>query len=94
MFAVGMLSLLAMFGMMHIYVLYALVVMIIAKFIRRTGDYKSFKANMLAFTVFNTWTWGFLMKMLLVRKYYIELNMMMVKNILKKRVFFNARSFN
>lgn len=80
-FILGMLSPLFMFVMGHTYVLplHALIVMLIAEFIRRVGNYKSFKANMISFAVFNTWICGSLMQMLLARERYIELSMMMGK---------------
>lgn len=80
-FILGMLSPLLMFVMGHTLVLplHALVVMFIAEMIRRSGEYKSFKHNMLAFAVFNTWICGSLMQMLLAREQYIELSMMMGK---------------
>ena len=77
----GMLSPLIMFLVGHTYVLvlHALVVMFIAEMIRRVGNYKSLKFNMIAFAVFNTWICGSLMQMLWAREKYIELSMMMGK---------------
>lgn len=80
-FILGMLSPLIMFLLGHTYVLvlHALVVMFIAEMIRRVGNYKSLKFNMIAFAVFNTWICGSLMQMLWAREKYIELSMMMGK---------------
>ena len=80
-FILGMLSPLIMFLVGHTYVLvlHALVVMFIAEMIRRVGNYKSLKFNMIAFAVFNTWICGSLMQMLWAREKYIELSMMMGK---------------
>lgn len=81
-FILGMLSPLLMFAMGHTYVLavHALIVMFIAEMLRRMGDYRSFKYNMLAFAIFNTWICGSLMQMLLAKEKYIELSMMMGKD--------------
>lgn len=74
-FILGILSPLLMFSMGHTYVIFvhAIIVMAIAELIRRAGDYKSFKNNMLAFAVFNTWICGSLMQMLLVKDRYFEM---------------------
>src|SRR3712207_1614137 len=54
-FILGMLSPLIMFAMGHTYVLavHALIVMFIAEMLRKIGNYRSFKYNMLAFSIFN-----------------------------------------
>lgn len=41
--------------------------------LRKKGEYKSFKYNMLSFAVFNTWICGFLMQILLAKDKVIEL---------------------
>lgn len=81
-FILGMISPLVMFAMGHTYVLptISLIVMILAELIRRKGGYKSFKYEMISFAVFNTWICGSLMQMLLAKKKYIELSMMMGKD--------------
>lgn len=81
-FILGMLSPFIMFAMGHTYVLavHALIVMFIAEMIRRAGNYNSFKYNMFAFAIFNTWICGALMQMLLAKEKYIELSMMMGKD--------------
>ena len=66
-------------GHTYILVLHAFVVILIAELIRRTGNYNSFKYNMLSFAIFNTWICGSLMQMLWAREKYIELSMMMGK---------------
>lgn len=78
-FILGMLSPLLMFIMGHTYVLavHALIVMFIAEMIRKAGNYNSFKHNMLAFAIFNTWICGSLMQMLWAKEQYIKLSMMM-----------------
>lgn len=80
-FILGILSPLLMFAMGHTYVLaiHALVVMFIAEMIRRAGNYNSFKYNMIAFAIYNTWICGSLMQMLWAKEKYIELSMMMGK---------------
>ncbi len=80
-FILGILSPFLMFAMGHTYVIavHAIVVMLIAEMIRRVGEYKSFKYNMLSFTIFNTWICGSLMQMLWAKEKYIELSMMMGK---------------
>lgn len=81
-FILGMISPLVMFAMGHTYVLptISLIVMLLAELIRRKGGYKSFKYEMISFAVFNTWICGSLMQMLLAKKKYIELSMMMGKD--------------
>lgn len=74
-FILGIISPAIMFSMGHTYVvmIHGLIIMAIAEFIRRLGDYKSFKYNMISFAVFNTWICGSLMQMLLVREKYIAM---------------------
>lgn len=81
-FILGMISPLVMFAMGHTYVLptISLIVMLLAELIRRKSGYKSFKYEMISFAVFNTWICGSLMQMLLAKKKYIELSMMMGKD--------------
>ena len=45
----------------------------IAELLRKKGEYKSFKFNMLSFAVFNTWICGFLMQVLLAKDKVIKL---------------------
>ncbi|MCI6272340.1 MAG: MptD family putative ECF transporter S component [Erysipelotrichaceae bacterium] len=80
-FILGMLSPLLMFAMGHTYVLavHAIVVMFIAEIIRKLGNYNSFKYNMIAFAIYNTWCCGSLMQMLWAKEKYIEISMMMGK---------------
>ena len=80
-FIFGMLSPLIMFAMGHTIVLpiLSLVSISIAEGIRRIGNCKSLKHNMLACAVFNTWICACLMQMLLAKEKYIELSMMMGK---------------
>ena len=78
-FIFGMLTPLVMFAMGHTYVVpvHALVVMLIAEFIRRGGNYRSFKYNAIAFGIFNMWICGSLMQMLLAKEKYLEMCAMM-----------------
>lgn len=78
-FIFGMLTPLIMFAMGHTIVLplLSLISLLIAEYIRKTGNYKSLKHDMLACAVFNTWICGSLMQMLLAKEKYIELTMMM-----------------
>ena len=80
-FILGILSPFLMFAMGHTYVIavHAIVVMFIAEMLRKARNYSSFKYNMLAFSVFNTWICGSLMQMLWAKDRYIELSMMMGK---------------
>lgn len=84
-FILGMIAPLIMFVMGHTYVLplHALVIMLIAELIRRQGNYNSFKHNMISFAIFNTWICGSLMQMLLAKKKYMELCMMMGEDYTK-----------
>lgn len=85
-FILGMLSPLIMFVMGHTYVLplHALLIMLIAEFIRKAGGYNSFKHNMFSFAVFNMWVCGSIMQMLWAKERYIELSMMMGEEFVKK----------
>ena len=78
-FIFGILSPLIMFAMGHTYVLalHGIIVMLIAEMIRKVGGYNSFKYNMFAYAIFNTWICGSLMQMLLAKEKYMELSMMM-----------------
>lgn len=78
-FIFGMLTPLVMFAMGHTYVVpvHALVVMLIAEFVRRGGNYRSFKYNAIAFGIFNMWICGSLMQMLLAKEKYLEMCAMM-----------------
>lgn len=80
-FILGILSPLLMFAMGHTYIIavHALVVMFIAEMVRRAGGYNSFKYNMFAFAIFNTWICGSLMQMLWAKEKYMKLSMMMGK---------------
>lgn len=79
-FILGMISPIIMFSMGHTYVtpVHALIIMVIAEFIRKIGEYKSFKYNMISFAVFNTWICGSLMQMLLVKDRYIQMSLQMM----------------
>lgn len=74
-FLLGILSPLIMFSMGHTYIVivHAIIVMAVAEIIRKIGDYKSFKYNMLSFAVFNTWICGSIMQMLLAKDRYLEM---------------------
>ena len=78
-FILGMIPPMATFimGMTYIVPLHALIIMLIAEFIRRKGDFKSFKLTMLSFAVFNTWSCGSLMQMLWAKDKYMEISSMM-----------------
>lgn len=60
-------------GNTYIIVIHAVISMVIAELLRKKGEYKSFKYNMLSFAVFNTWICGFLMQILLAKDKVIEL---------------------
>lgn len=59
-------------GNTYIILIHAVISMVIAEFVRKIGGYKSFKYNMLSFTIFNTWICGFLMQILLAKDKVIE----------------------
>lgn len=60
-------------GNTYIILIHALISMVIAEFVRKIGGYKSFKYNMISFTIFNTWICGFLMQILLAKDKVIEM---------------------
>ena len=60
-------------GNTYVIVIHAVISMVIAELLRKKGEYKSFKYNMLSFAVFNTWICGFLMQILLAKDKVIEL---------------------
>ncbi|QQN55649.1 MptD family putative ECF transporter S component [Anaerococcus obesiensis] len=73
-FIFGMISPLVMFAAGHTYVVVvlSLIVMIIAELIRKIGNYKSFKYNMISYAIFSTWICSSLMQMLLAKEVYVE----------------------
>ena len=77
----GILQPLAMFvmGQTYVIVLHSIVVFLIAEALRRAGNYNSFRYNMLAFAVYNTWICGSMMQMIWAKEKYIELHKMMGK---------------
>lgn len=60
-------------GNTYVIVIHAVISMVIAELLRKKGEYKSFKYNMLSFAVFNTWICGFLVQILLAKDKVIEL---------------------
>ncbi|MGF7109304.1 MptD family putative ECF transporter S component [Treponema pedis] len=60
-------------GNTYIIIIHAVISMVIAELLRKKGEYKSFKYNMLSFAVFNTWICGFLVQILLAKDKVIEL---------------------
>ena len=73
-FIFGMISPLVMFAAGHTYVVLvlSLIVMIIAELIRKIGNYKSFKYNMISYAIFSTWICSSMMQMLLAKEVYVE----------------------
>lgn len=73
-FILGMISPLVMFAAGHTYVVVvlSLIVMIIAELIRKIGNYKSFKYNMISYAIFSTWICSSMMQMLLAKEVYVE----------------------
>ena len=61
-------------GNTYIISVHAVISTAIAELLRRKGEYKSFKYNMLSFTVFNTWICGFLMQILFAKDKVIEIS--------------------
>lgn len=80
-FIMGILQPLAMFvmGQTYVIVLHSIVVFLIAEALRRAGNYNSFRYNMLAFAVYNTWICGSMMQMIWAKEKYIELHKIMGK---------------
>ncbi|WP_028264035.1 MptD family putative ECF transporter S component [Atopobium fossor] len=74
-FIFGMIAPLAMFVGGHTVVvpLYSCVVMLIAEFVRRAGDFKSMMHNIAAAAIFNAWSCGSLFQIFLVHDRYFEL---------------------
>lgn len=74
-FILGLICSLIVIAMGNTYVIlvHALISIVIAEIIRKTGGYKSFKHNMLSFAIFNTWICGFLMQVLLAKDKVIEI---------------------
>ena len=60
-------------GNTYVILIHAVISMAIAELLRKKGEYKSFKFNMLSFVVFNTWICGFLMQVLLAKDKVIKL---------------------
>lgn len=60
-------------GNTYVILVHDVISMAIAELLRKKGEYKSFKYNMLSFAVFNTWICGFLMQILLAKDKVIEL---------------------
>lgn len=79
-FIFGILSPAIMVVMGHTMVLliHSIVVMLVAEFVRKLGNYKSFKTESLAYAIFNLWCCGSLIQMLVVRDKYIEMSRKMM----------------
>lgn len=79
-FILGMIapSVMVLMGHFYILLLIALVVMLAAEFIRRSGNYKSFKMNVLANGVFSMWAGGSLTQLLFVKERYMEMTTKMM----------------
>ena len=79
-FIFGMITPLCMFFMGHTYILPlgSLVIMFIAEMIRRSGNYRSLKKDMMACAVFNIWICFSLMQMLLMHEQYKEMTISMM----------------
>ena len=60
-------------GNTYVILVHDVISMAIAELLRKKGEYKSFKYNMLSFAAFNTWICGFLMQILLAKDKVIEL---------------------
>ncbi len=79
-FILGMIAPIIMFAMGHTYIVLvnALVLMLIADFVRRSENCRSLKRNVLANGIFSMWACGSLMQMLLVKEMYIEMTVKMM----------------
>ena len=60
-------------GNTYVILIHVVISMAIAELLRKKGEYKSFKCNMLSFAVFNTWICGFLMQIWLAKDKVIGL---------------------
>ena len=60
-------------GNTYIILAHTVISMAIAELLRKKGEYKSFKYNMLSFAVFNTWICSFIMQILLAKDKIAEL---------------------
>ncbi len=76
-FIFGMIPALGMWAMGHTYIvpLVALVFVGLAELVFRKGEFKSFKHNALAYSIFSCWAAGANMQMIFLRDRYIELQM-------------------
>lgn len=60
-------------GNTHIVLIHTIIIMVIAELLRKKGEYKSFKYNMISFAVFNTWNCGIIMQIALAKDRFIEM---------------------
>lgn len=60
-------------GNTYIVLIHTIIIMVIAELLRKKGEYKSFKYNMMSFAVFNTWNCGMIMQIALAKDRFIEM---------------------
>lgn len=60
-------------GSTYIVLIHTIIIMVIAELLRKKGEYKSFKYNMMSFAVFNTWNCGIILQIALVKDRFIEM---------------------
>lgn len=60
-------------GNTYIVLIHTIIIMVIAELLRKKGEYKSFKYNMISFAVFNTWNCGIIMQIALAKDRFIEM---------------------
>ncbi|MED5912351.1 MptD family putative ECF transporter S component [Streptococcus anginosus] len=71
----GIISALIVFAMGSTYIvlIHTIIIMVIAELLRKKGEYKSFKYNMMSFAVFNTWNCGIILQIALAKDRFIEM---------------------
>ena len=74
-FILGIICALIVFAMGNTYIvlIHTIIIMVIAELLRKKGEYKSFKYNMISFAVFNTWNCGTIMQIALAKDRFIEM---------------------
>jgi len=60
-------------GSTYIVLIHTIIIMVIAELLRKKGEYKSFKYNMMSFAVFNTWNCGIILQIALAKDRFIEM---------------------
>ena len=64
-------------GHTYVVIVVAAIILVIAELIRKLGNYRSLKYNMLSYAVFSMWIGGSLSQMVLAREKYLQMCKMM-----------------